>query len=198
MRKNPRLIDMAGMRIGMWAVGAQAGNLKRGGALWTCTCDCGTVRAVSGADLRQGKSTCCGCVGDKAVGDRARTHGASATRIYETWQNMRARCSNSNRRGWADYGGRGISVCREWSDFSEFSRWAMASGYADDLTIERVDVDGNYCPDNCTWIPGGNQALNRRFVARDDDGILWLHKARKNGITDAAYRSRLSDRKSVV
>lgn len=188
MAKNPRLIDITGLRFARWAVIRQAGNAKGGGALWLCRCDCGVERAVLGADLRKGKSISCGCYKAEVAGARHRTHGRSSSRLYTIWKGMRARCANGDD---AAYGGRGITVCDEWNDFSAFEAWSKDSGYADGLTIERVDVDGGYSADNCTWIPHPQQAINRTIVMRAPDGELWWHKAKRNGISNSAFRWRV-------
>lgn len=190
--KNPKLIDLAGQRFGKWTVGKQVGNTSGGGALWSCKCDCGTERAVIGTDLRTGKSASCGCTIDpKRLGNMQRKHGGTGSRLYHTWKNMRSRCSNPNKPGYKNYGGRGISVCAEWDDFPTFQRWAETSGYRSDLSIERMDVNGNYEPNNCMWAGAEVQSANRRFVQRAPDGELWWHKARRNGITRAAYSWRI-------
>lgn len=187
MAKNPRLIDIAGRKFGRWFVQRQAGNAPRGGALWLCRCDCGVERSVLGSDLRQGKSVSCGCHRAEVTGAMHRTHGKSGTRLYEAWKNMRARCSDTEN---ADYGARRISVCDEWQTFTAFEAWALSVGYRDDLTIERMDVNGDYEPSNCMWVEAGLQARNRRFVKRAPDGELWWHKAQRNGITRSAYEWR--------
>lgn len=90
-----------------------------------------------------------------------RKHGMKRSRLYSIWSNMIDRCTRPTIRSWDRYGGRGITVCDAWQDFTGFRDWAMANGYADDLTLERVDNDGNYQPDNCKWIPRADQARNR-------------------------------------
>lgn len=191
MPKNPKLIDLTGQVIGRWTVHEKCGNEPKGGALWRCVCECGVMATVRGADLRAGKSRSCGCAGSRAtIGSRSKRHGGHGSRLYQTWLNMRARCANLSD---PLYGGRGIAVCPEWGKFSDFRSWAINSGYRDDLSIERLDVNGSYEPMNCVWAIAQSQSENRRFVAKAPNGRLWVHIARDNGITDSAYRSRLND-----
>jgi hypothetical protein len=131
-------------------------------ARWPCRCDCGTRRSVSGADLRSGHSRSCGCANAESPGRRFRTHGQSGTRLYSAWANMMQRCHNPANHRYRWYGGRGIEVCQQWWSYRDFAAWAAKSGYEDGLTIERVDVNGNYEPANCTWIPKRRMQRNRR------------------------------------
>jgi hypothetical protein len=191
MAKNPRLIDLAGQRFERLTIVGQAGNSPRGAALWNYQCDCGVLGVATGSDLRTGKTKSCGCMRTDRAARLNKTHGATGSRVYQTWQNMRARCLNPNSLGYANYGGRGIKICPEWETFPGFQDWVHSSGWKDGLSIERIDVNGDYSPDNCTWADAATQNANRRFVAVAPDGELWWHKAQSNGITAAAYRTRL-------
>lgn len=92
-------------------------------------------------------------------------HGMSSSRIYGVWEDMKARCNNKNDKGYVEYGGRGISVCKEWSEnFMNFYEWAIANRYSDDLSIDRIDNDGNYEPDNCRWVEAYIQSANTRLI----------------------------------
>jgi hypothetical protein len=131
-----------------------------------CICDCGNRLEVWSAALIEENTKSCGCFRKEVSKERATTHGhrrdSPYSRLYEIWIGMRYRCQNPKRKAYVNYGARGIKVCPEWNlNFTTFLEWAKQSGYRDDLTIERKDVNGNYEPDNCTWIPLGDQAYNK-------------------------------------
>ena len=157
-----------------------------------CRCDCGTTATTLGADLRKGKTVSCGCYRLECV-KRPKKHGETKTRVYRTWKAMRRRCRNPKATGYKNYGGRGISVCAEWESFTVFRDWALANGYRDDLSIERINVDGNYEPANCTWANAVTQAGNRNYTKKDANGKLWWYTAQEHGITRAAFATRIFD-----
>ena len=147
--------DITGQKFSKLTAIEMCGKDKNGLALWKCECDCGNESVVNYYSLLNGHTKSCGCNNKK--------HGKSDTRIYQTWTNMRGRCYSPKHHGFKYYGGRGIKVCDEWNDsFETFYEWAINNGYEKNLTIERINVNGDYCPNNCTWISKSEQQRNRR------------------------------------
>lgn len=144
-------------------------NGKQNNLYYVCDCDCGNEKSVRGDALTSKKPTrSCGCITkelavEKAtrMGIRNKKHGMSRTRIYKTWDAMKSRCENTNDKDYPNYGGRGITYQDSWSDF-EFFYADMKSGYRDDLTLDRIDVNGNYNKENCRWASVQVQNNNKR------------------------------------
>lgn len=129
---------------------------------WICQCDCGKETVVRGSNLQSGVTRSCGCLSKELLIERHFKHGGTGSRLYVTWQHMIRRCEKNTDRAYKYYGGRGISVHIDWHDYTAFRDWALANGYADDLTIDRIDVNGNYEPSNCRWISLKEQQKNKR------------------------------------
>ena len=130
--------------------------------MWLCKCDCGNIVSVRGYSLRSGNTQSCGCL-QKDINLKLRqTHGKTNTRIYNIWVGMKQRCLTPSTSCYKYYGGRGISLCDEWKSFEPFNEWAISNGYQENLTLDRIDVNGNYEPQNCRWITLKEQQNNTR------------------------------------
>lgn len=176
--------NLTGCRFGRLTVIRYTGERVDGNAVWECVCDCGGVKKTTAKNLLSGGTKSCGCLQKEKASKVARTindrlmqsketehpsykHGESRTRLYGIWLHMNDRCRNKNNTAYSHYGGRGISVCEEWSNsYETFRDWALANGYDDSLSIDRIDPNGNYTPGNCRWATKSQQSSNRRRYAR--------------------------------
>lgn len=154
-----KLIDITGQRFGrLTVVERDEENHKR----WICKCDCGNMTKSDSYMLRHGQIVSCGCYHRELCGDQHRTHGMTKSRLYHTLNKMKERCYHPENDNYKWYGGKGITICQEWlNDPQTFIAWALSHGYADNLTIDRIDSSKNYEPSNCRWITIKEQQRNR-------------------------------------
>lgn len=167
-----KLIDLTGQRFGRLTVIKRSDEIATNkSAKWHCICDCGNECIKSSSSLRRFEKSSCGCWKAEITSKLFKKYDIKNKKLYEVWQGMRSRCNYKWNSDYHNYGGRGIKISTEWRDYNVFQKWAIEHGYIQGLTIERIDVDGNYCKENCCWIENKLQAQNtrkvRRFIYKD-------------------------------
>lgn len=190
--------DLTGLSFGNLRVTAYSKMTKRKKTgyfhYWRCLCDCGNETDVLQEHLIRGHTKSCGCYKINSLVERSTKHGDANTRLYRIWTGMKARCSNSNRPDYSYYGEREIEVCEEWFDsFGAFKDWALANGYEDGLTIERINNNNGYSPENCCFKSRRAQARNKRcniWVEYNGEKRLLVELAEKHGINPLKARAR--------
>ncbi len=158
--------DITGQRQGKLVIDRPSAPTKDRKARWIARCDCGGERLVVAQDFARGRILQCGCLRratpHRNRGTKALPGKSSSSRLYRIHQGILQRTSNPNNDAWENYGGRGIKLCAEWHTFPAFYEWALSHGYSDSLSIDRIDVNGNYDPGNCRWATPKQQTANRR------------------------------------
>ena len=204
LHKNTK--DLKGQTFHRLTVVGFAGYMKESpnshpsktAAYWFAECTCNKSILVLGSSLLAGQTSSCGCFKRESSAEYCRRtkrkHGQVATKLYYVWTGLRTRCNNPRNTNFKYYGGRGITYAKEWESFENFCDWALASGYKDGLSIERIDVDGNYCPENCTWIPHSDQQKNKTnavLITKEGETHSVAEWSRITGLTDSTIRNRV-------
>lgn len=197
--------ELKGMTFGRLRVVDYAGCNKHGRALWMCKCNCGKNVIVSSDCLLGNHTKSCGCLNDeqrhkKGFEANRTKHNLHNTRLYRIWKQMKTRCYNQNTDDWKDYGGRGITVCQEWlDDFLNFYNWSLENGYNNVLTLDRIDVNGEYKPSNCRWSTAKHQANNKRsnhLITIDGETRTCAEWMELSGICHSTFYQRLRNGKT--
>lgn len=177
--------QLTGSKFSRWFVQSENGR-KNGSVAWLCVCDCGKIGSVTSWQLTSGHSKSCGCLNAEETRKRETTHGLTQTPLHKVWLGMKNRCYNKNTVSYRNYGGRGIKVCDRWLNSFENFLWDMSINYKKGLTLERVDVNKNYSPDNCAWIPRSEQSRNRT-------NTIWVNTPQgKMTVTEASKAAGIS------
>lgn len=172
-KRGNRFINLTGQKFNMLTIVSFAGFDNGHRSRWNCKCECGNDKIITGYDIKSGHSVSCGCFARMKVKNKMTTHGLRKHPLYNIWAGMKQRCNNFNSLAYKNYGGRGIKICKEWDDsFKNFYNWAIKNGYNDNLTIERINNDDGYNPNNCKFIPFEDQAKNKR------SSKIWIIKGK--------------------
>lgn len=191
------MISLIGQRFERLIVIEYAGRDKGYHSKWLCKCDCGNRVIVAGYNLKSGAIQSCGCLRSEQVARLNYTHGDSKTRLYSIFTNMISRTENPNATAFNIYGGRGITICQEWRhNFSAFKKWALSHGYGNNLSIDRIDNNKGYSPENCRWVTNSTQFNNRRSnckITFDGETKTRAEWAKIKGINYHTLCTRLRD-----
>ncbi|OHX28343.1 hypothetical protein Javan273_0035 [Streptococcus phage Javan273] len=180
--------DYTGQRFGRLVVIERLPQKPYTKANYRCKCDCGKEKTVRSSNLASGHCNSCGCI--------VKRHGlAKKERLYNIWVGMRQRCNNESSKDYPKYGGRGIVICNEWNDYLIFREWALSNGYSDKLSIDRMDVNGNYEPSNCRWVNHKTQANNQsnnHLITFDGKTKTIKQWSDETGISNVTILTRLT------
>jgi hypothetical protein len=188
----PKKLNLIGQKFGRWTVLEYDNSKKQ--TYFFCRCECGSEKSVYSGNLVRGKSISCGCHRAEFLSDLKKVHGKTRTKLHGVWMAMRRRCYLETTADYKNYGARGIRVCDEWQGFQKFQEWAIAAGYKEGLSIDRIDSNGNYEPSNCRWATRKVQNNNKRdthFLTINGESKTITEWSNLTGISRKTIHSRI-------
>ena len=202
-RTKERHTDMSGMKFGRLTIIKEV-ERRNGRIAWECKCDCGNTIVITSENLKYGHTQSCGCYQRERAKEAHTKHGDTKSRLFMILQDMKARCYNPKNNRYYRYGARGICICEKWLDkengYINFKKWAIENGYADNLTIDRIDVNGNYEPENCKWSTNKEQSNNRstnRYIEYNGQKKTMSEWSDITGIAYHTIQNRLNAKKTL-
>lgn len=186
--------DLTGKKYGRLTVIEPKGRNSNNIMVWKCLCECGNLHEATTSNLNSGSTSSCGCYKSEYVAKKNYKHGDSNTRLHSIWRGIKDRCYNKNDKAFPDYGDRGIKMCDDWLDYNSFKDWALLNGYDEHLTIDRINVNKGYEPENCRWATDGVQANNKRnniFIEYDGTSLTASQWAKVSGVPSGTIRWRI-------
>ena len=196
----PKPAYLVGQKFGRLTVLSKHQS-TRNGIEWKCLCDCSENIIVTTAKLTSGNTKSCGCLRREVSASRCKdtaTHGMRNTRIYDIWRGMKKRCLLDTHHSYKNYKGRGITVCAEWMEFEPFWQWARINGYADNLTIDRINNDDGYYPENCRWTSIAEQARNTRRNVVRHKSVLQIREMLASGMRNCEIAKIIGCHERVI
>src|ERR1035437_4905990 len=185
------MINIIGLKVGTFTVISRHHTHESGHIYWSCRCECGDIKLVRGVRLRNGEGIrCLTCDPTQEKKYAYEIKNKFEYRLKYLHRAMHDRCNNKSRSYYKFYGGKGIKVCAEWSSFSVFKKWALAHGYGQKLSIDRIDSNGNYSPDNCKWSTNSEQAKNKDRAIRMPNGEFAKDYCEKHGVPYMTFYNR--------
>ena len=184
-KRGHGLIDITGQKFGRLTAIKYVDYTDNNGSKWLFRCECGNDIITNSSAVRKGRTKSCGCLNQELRKSRAK-HGQIGKPMYTAWVHMRQRCNNPKCKEYRNYGARGIKVCEEWSEFINFYNWSMENGYEEGLTIDRINNEGDYTPDNCRWVTmlvQENNKRNNHYIIYDGERMTLSQCAKKANVS---------------
>lgn len=180
--------NLVGKKFGRLLVLDKTGKRYYGRVIWLCKCDCGSMLEVDTGRLNSGNTKSCGCTRTEKLVERNTTHSKTYTKAYNSWRGMVQRCNNPNHKSYEYYGKRGIKVCKRWSSFENF--YEDMGDTKPGLSLDRIDNNKNYSPDNCRWVTYKKQANNRNPKSRGPQRQFWFRAWHKDSMSQYMSNSQ--------